>query len=221
MVYAIKRVPFLSGGLKPKIALLGVPGVGKTILMSAVVDQLITQFGNDNTIGIAYFYCDFWYGRRQSASLLLASVLKQLVQRVPFMLESVKALYSFHKSKGTYPSLDQISRTLAFVITFFSKVFIVVDTLDECQSSNGSGNLIISEVSKLQEKSNVSFLSFSRKRGNMEWLGREQSIEIKGNAGDIEAPSKGHLTTFSSFKSHSQTRQNEIIYRITKFSNGM
>src|SRR5438067_9082960 len=37
----------------------GIPGAGKTILTSIVVDYLTTcnQFSNDSTIGIAYIYC--------------------------------------------------------------------------------------------------------------------------------------------------------------------
>src|SRR5437016_1822632 len=40
----------------------GIPGAGKTILTSIVVDELTTRFGNDKSIGVAYIYCNF---RRQ------------------------------------------------------------------------------------------------------------------------------------------------------------
>src|SRR4051812_15093336 len=37
----------------------GIPGAGKTILTSIVIDDLMTQFSNNSTIGIAYIYCNF------------------------------------------------------------------------------------------------------------------------------------------------------------------
>jgi hypothetical protein len=37
----------------------GIPGAGKIILISIVVEELTTRFSNDPTIGIAYIYCNF------------------------------------------------------------------------------------------------------------------------------------------------------------------
>src|ERR1700722_1999423 len=35
------------------------PGAGKTIISSIVIDHLHKMFGNDSAIGIAYVYCNF------------------------------------------------------------------------------------------------------------------------------------------------------------------
>ena len=40
----------------------GIPGAGKTILTSIIVDNLTSRFRNDPKTGIAYIYCNF--GRR-------------------------------------------------------------------------------------------------------------------------------------------------------------
>ncbi|RYP28170.1 hypothetical protein DL767_007318 [Monosporascus sp. MG133] len=37
----------------------GIPGAGKTILTSIVVDELTCRFTDDETVGIAYVYCNF------------------------------------------------------------------------------------------------------------------------------------------------------------------
>jgi DNA replication protein DnaC len=37
----------------------GIPGAGKTILTSIIVEELTTRFSTDQTIGIAYIYCNF------------------------------------------------------------------------------------------------------------------------------------------------------------------
>ncbi len=56
----------------------GIPGAGKIILTSVVVDELTTRFQNDRSIWIAYLYCNFRRQDEQKAQDLLASLLKQL-----------------------------------------------------------------------------------------------------------------------------------------------
>jgi hypothetical protein len=43
----------------------GIPGAGKTIITSIVVEDLCTRFQNDTSIGITYLYCNF---RRQQSN---------------------------------------------------------------------------------------------------------------------------------------------------------
>lgn len=58
----------------------GIPGAGKTTLTSTVADYLVTMFRDDNTVGIAYFYCNFRRQDEQTAKDLLALLLKQLAK---------------------------------------------------------------------------------------------------------------------------------------------
>ena len=74
----------------------GIPGAGKTILTSIVVDDLCNRF-QDGSVGIAYIYCNF--RRQEKADDLLASLLKQLAQGRPSIPESFKSLYGKHNDK--------------------------------------------------------------------------------------------------------------------------
>jgi Cdc6-like AAA superfamily ATPase len=56
----------------------GIPGAGKTILTSVVVEELFKRFENDGNIGIAYLYCNYRQQHNQNLEDLLASLLKQL-----------------------------------------------------------------------------------------------------------------------------------------------
>src|SRR5438034_8215160 len=75
----------------------GIPGAGKTILTSIMVNDVSNRFFNDSTIGIAYVYCNFRQQDKQKAEDLLASLLKQLAQEQSPLPDSVKALYDQHK----------------------------------------------------------------------------------------------------------------------------
>jgi hypothetical protein len=134
----------------------GIPRAGKTIFTSIVIDDLIRRFQNNPTIGIAYIYCNFWRKDDQKAEDLLASLLKQLAQEWPSLPDIVKDLYSRHKDKRTRPLLEEISRALQSVAAMYSRVFVIVDALDECQVSD-SCRLI-----NLQVRSGTNIFATSR-----------------------------------------------------------
>jgi Cdc6-like AAA superfamily ATPase len=140
----------------------GIPGAGKTILTSIVVQELITHFRNDKSIGIAYLYCNFRRKGEQKTQDLLESLLKQLSKEQSSLLDSVKSLYDKHKEKQTRPSLDEISRTLQLVANIFSRVIIIVDALDECQVSDGCRKTFLNEIFSLQTKTRANLFTTSR-----------------------------------------------------------
>lgn len=114
----------------------GIPGAGKTILTSIVVNELTTRFTSDKSIGIAYLYCNYQRQDEQKTEDLLASLLKQLIQSRSSLPDIVKSLYDEHKNKKTRPDSDRISKTLQSVISMYSRVFVIVDALDEYQAAD-------------------------------------------------------------------------------------
>jgi Cdc6-like AAA superfamily ATPase len=140
----------------------GIPGAGKTILTSIVVQELTTRFSNDPTISIAYLYCSFKRHDEQKAKDLLASLLKQLAQVQPSLPDSIKSLYDNHNLKHTRPSLDELSKILQSVATIYSRVFIIVDALDECREADGDRAKLLADISNLQVNSKVNLFATSR-----------------------------------------------------------
>jgi hypothetical protein len=139
----------------------GIPGAGKTIFTAVVVDDLTKQVSSNPTISIAYIYCNFRQQGTQKIDDLMASLLKQLAQGQS-LPESVKDLYDQHKTKRTRPSLDEILRVLRSVVTMYSRAFIIVDALDECQVSDGSQARFLSELFSLQTRHGVNIFATSR-----------------------------------------------------------
>jgi hypothetical protein len=70
----------------------GIPGAGKTIITSIVVNHLRTEFQNDANIGIAYLYCNYQQQQQQKTEDLLSSLLKQLAQELPSVPVDIKSL---------------------------------------------------------------------------------------------------------------------------------
>jgi hypothetical protein len=139
----------------------GIPGAGKTIITSIVIDHLWTEFRNDNNIGIAYLYYNYGRQQEQKTEDQLLALLKQLIWKQPSVPSGIKCLYENHKTKGTRPSYDEITTALHTTVLHYSKVFVIIDALDECYTPNDRDKLL-SAVFTLQSQAQVNIFATSR-----------------------------------------------------------
>ncbi|KAI9782389.1 MAG: hypothetical protein M1839_005262 [Geoglossum umbratile] len=200
----------------------GIPGAGKTILTSIVVNDLIRQLQNNPNIGIAYLYCNFRRRGEQKAEDLLASLLKQLSQGQSSLPNSVRALYDKHKQKWTRPLFDETARTLQSVATIYSRVFIAIDALDECQVSDGCRSRFLSEIFNLQVKCGANVFATSRFIPEItEKFNGSTSLEIRASDEDVRKYLKGHMSRLPLFVSRNVDLQEEIMTEIAQAVDGM
>ena len=201
----------------------GIPGAGKTIITSIVVHHLHTKFGGDPTVGIAYLYCNFRRQHEQKPTDLLLSLLKQLVQEQPSIPESVKILYTHHKGKRTQPSFDEISKALHSVLADYSRSFIIIDALDECQATDGSRSKLLSEILNLQAKTGAGLFLTSRYLPEIVKEFEESiSLEIRASDEDVLRYIDGRISwLLRSRISKYQDLQNTIRKEILKAVDGM
>ncbi|KUJ13176.1 uncharacterized protein LY89DRAFT_153773 [Mollisia scopiformis] len=198
----------------------GIPGAGKTILTSIVVDELTTRICNDPTIGIAYLYCNFRRKDEQKAQDLLASLLKQLSEQRSSLPDSVKSLYGKHKEKRTRPSLEEMSRTLQFVASIYSRVIVVIDALDECQVSDGCRPAFLTEIFSLQLKTGANLFATSRFIPDITEKFKGSIIsEIRAHNEDVRHYLDGRIS--QSGQKLLETYREEIKTEITKAVDGM
>ncbi|KAL6352007.1 hypothetical protein LRP88_14819 [Fusarium phalaenopsidis] len=118
----------------------GMPGAGKTVISSVVIDHLRQQF-DDATIGISFVYCDYKDRLNQTPSNLVSSLAKQLAKQKQVLPKEVKDLYGKHAKNDTFPSLDEYSTLFSQLVASFSKTFIIVDGLDEHVGEEDDGSL--------------------------------------------------------------------------------
>lgn len=140
----------------------GMPGAGKTIATATVIADLRESFKKDAAVGLAYVYCDF--KTHHELKDLLSSLLKQLVLGQEATPDVVKSLYNKHNTGGTRtrPSSQDIIDTLLLVAPIYSRVFIIVDALDECHTADECRLRFISEILKLQTKTGANLFVTSR-----------------------------------------------------------
>jgi hypothetical protein len=187
-----------------------------------VVNELTARFGNDKSIGVAYIYCNFRRQDKQKAGDLLASLLRQLAEGRPSLPEVVKLLYDKHKDKHTRPSFDESLKALHSVTAMYSRAFIVVDALDECQSFNGCRSRFLLEIFNLQAKSRANVFATTRFIPEItERFKGSMSLEIRANEHDVRRYVDGHMSHLPSFVGRSLDLQEEIKTKIIKAVDGM
>jgi hypothetical protein len=200
----------------------GIPGAGKTIITAIVVNYLLTLFKDDVNTGIAYLYCNFQQRDDQKAENLLSSLLKQLTQGRSSLPDSVKSLHDKHKDKRTRPSFDEISGTLQSVAALYSRVFVIVDALDECQVHNGCRTRFLSEIFSFQAKCGANL--FATARFIPEITERFKGcilLEISASNDDVRRYLDRHMDRIPGFVRHSEELKDEVKTEIFKAVGGM
>ncbi|KAH7129266.1 hypothetical protein EDB81DRAFT_764414 [Dactylonectria macrodidyma] len=92
----------------------------------------------------------------------MASLLKQLTQGQRSFPDSVRSLHHKHKHERSRPSFAELSTTLQSVARLYSRVFILIDALDECRVSYGSQTGFLAEVFKLRAWPRTNIFATSR-----------------------------------------------------------
>jgi hypothetical protein len=200
----------------------GIPGAGKTILTSIIVEELTSRFSTDPGVGIAYIYCNFRRRDEQKIDDLLTSLLKQLAESQPSLPVAVKELYDRHKTKRTRPSLDEISRSLQVVTILHSRVFLIVDALDECQASARCRQRFLLELFGLQANHGVNLYITSRFIPEITTQFRADiTLEIRASKEDIGRYLETNMRYLSPFDDWNRRLQDEIKVEIVDAVDGM
>jgi hypothetical protein len=120
---------FVEGDAK-LMWLHAIPGGGKTVLSSTVVEHFTQICAEKKNSGVIYYYFDFRDNSRQSHAGCLQSLLRQICSDRPKLPDNVVELYEL--CRASTPSTDQILEALIDVLDNPHITYIVIDALDEC-----------------------------------------------------------------------------------------
>ncbi|KAI8652813.1 PNP-UDP-1 domain-containing protein [Fusarium keratoplasticum] len=127
----------------------GIPGAGKTVLASIVIENLLgrREQTDSKPIGVAFIYLDF----KQQLELvqLLGSILRQLAAHHSSALGSVKKLHDTCKAESREVYIREVRDVLHSIVPSFSRLFIVVDALDEAE--HHLGEALLDEIFQVQQ----------------------------------------------------------------------
>jgi len=168
-------------------------------------------------IAIAFIYCNYKEQTEHTVSNLAASLLKQMVQDRRAISENVKSFYERHRREGTFPTLDEVTGALTAEIETYSRVFIVVDALDECREDDATRAMFLEVLRSLP--GNVNLMVTSR---NLPSIARDfegtKRLRIRARDDDIRIYIEGRIALGPR---HLKKLQETIVTRVVKNANGM
>ncbi|KAK0225144.1 hypothetical protein EDD85DRAFT_958882 [Armillaria nabsnona] len=103
----------------------GKPGIGKTVLTSAIINDLKSI----KTNAVAYFYCEYDQSSK-TADSILGTILYQLASLLPANSQAMKDLADKHVLPVTVPNLAVL---LDIAVRGLGRSYVVVDALDACR----------------------------------------------------------------------------------------
>ena len=110
----------------------GIPGCGKTILSSIVLEDVLGFCGVDSDKAVCYFYFDFSDEAKRSPGNMVRSLITQLADQCLKPLQSLEALVT----PGAQLSYDGLLEILRDLCDSLPRTYVVLDALDECNERN-------------------------------------------------------------------------------------
>ena len=141
----------------------GIPGAGKTILASSIIQEAIGQ--SCPNVAVAFFYCDYRNIATQEPRNILGSLACQLALQDEQSFEKLRAFHEKH-NPADCPSIEfsveYLRDLLVDMASSFNNVMIIVDALDECGTQNKFVTRLLSGLNSSDEAGNIKTLFLSR-----------------------------------------------------------
>lgn len=145
-------------------------------MYSSAVIHCLEESNNIAGTAVAFFYFSFSDVGKQNIDGMLKSIIKQLCCQRP---DTPKALQDLRALQRQDRCLDRnaLEGILDATIKGFNDVFIILDALDECPTSNGEQKLLLIFLKQLRKKNHENLHMF--------WTSRnEEEIRISYPAHD-------------------------------------
>ncbi|KAJ7601495.1 hypothetical protein DFH06DRAFT_1406932 [Mycena polygramma] len=108
----------------------GMPGAGKVTVLASLITSTLRAEAESQDIGVGVIYLEHRETDVPTPSSLLAALWRQLVFRKSIS-PALEHLFSMHHEPETRPSIEEDDAILRLIIVEYSRVFILVDGLDE------------------------------------------------------------------------------------------
>lgn len=172
---------------------------------------------------IIYFDFDFRNNEQQHTADMLCSLLHQLANSLMHVPEEICGLWEKYKGKRTRPSPNELLLVLVYIVQhYFTKVFVVLDALDECSECD----ILLPVLIDLMESESVSLFLTSRSEHDIQQgLGPlpiySALIESRAVAADVELFVKKQIQNLQALRDLGRDLQVEITQRLVQGAKGM
>jgi len=188
-------------------------------MMAAIAIDYLCRTTRSDDIGVAYLFCNYKAQADQSASSLLAALLKQLVQGRPDIAAPLTQMYELHSKRGSRPSPGDILLALYSICSAYTTIYIVVDALDECADGDHDRSRLVDKLHELQARIDVRLLFTSRFISEItQNFQSETTLEVRANEEDVRRFVAGQM---SRLPKYGEQLKRVIQDKITEAVDGM
>ena len=164
----------------------GIPGAGKTVLASSVIEEAIRI--SRSTDAVAFFYCDYKDVATQDLSNILGSLAQQFAKQDEESFAKLREFYTAnnpdHRLDVTYDSRDLLN-LLRVVTLVFDCAMIIVDGLDECGQNTP---MVVDALTSLNDCEDVTVKTIFLSRDEVEIrerLEKYTKVSIAARSSDL------------------------------------
>ena len=207
----------------------GIPGAGKTVLTSLVIDHLESRIAAIKPM-VAYVFFDYKDQKRQKVTAILRSLLRQIVEFIGEIPQSLQHSYDVKDPAEDENTMDegQCVSLLEYLISNAPcNTFLIFDALDECPEIDHDSKEVRSKITSAMKRLSIVGKVFITARPHVHpttMLPECHRLEIRATNPDmrcyIDARIKEHKRLSRLIRSDPQIT-NRISETLCRKANGM
>lgn len=204
----------------------GIPGCGKTVLTSKVVDTLLSTLGV-NGEAVVYFYCDYADHRTLDTCTIFGTILLQLLRAKPIPEPLMAMIRNGYEDGLRTPETKDLIAMICAAVELFPQSFIIIDGLDECKKNVWQDILVlIKDLIQKRTPCVKIFVSCREEDQIMQGLSQYSQIQISTEvvSSDISAFIQGTVRSrldSGELRIHNPILEKNITHKLEEKAQGM
>ena len=145
-------IDWLNGPGSDAFCCFGIPGSGKTVLASSIIDHMWPLYTDDNC-ALIFHYCEYTSEATLDTNLILGNLTRQLIEKVGLPDPMSERIRDSYKDGLTRPPWTEVLKLLQENICSLAKLMIVIDGVDELAKETQES--IVSVMNTFMSQSNT------------------------------------------------------------------
>ncbi|KAJ4013720.1 hypothetical protein NW766_005959 [Fusarium irregulare] len=213
---------------RAKLWCSGIPGGGKSVLAAAIVEECLQRNGKDPDKAVAYFFCTYRQPLSQDPHSILSSLCMQLAlqneEAFEILQEAHRELYDGYFN--TQPAPERLAEALQRISSCFTRVYLVVDGLDECGDHAEENTAALAQIAAIQQHDAINMALLSRDEVVIRHIIEKdfEHIEIEARTEDVQLYVASELSeriTTRKLRLKDPTLKDLIMTRLVEGAKGM
>ncbi len=207
-----------------KLWLYGIPGAGKTILASYIIQELLMR--SNEVTAVAFFYCEYGNPTTHDQKTILGSLARQIALQNERSFEKLENFYQRHHPSDR-PPIDYETGDVCLLLTdmasSFESTLIIVDALDECGFNLKAVTQALASLKA--ETSKFKHLLFSRDEYDIRSILKDYSkVSVAARSSDLNLYVNAEIERRicnGDLRMCDQTLKDHIVERLVRGADGM